>query len=77
MKRIEWIVSIANKGEIGIIESAKWVQELIRCKDCKHAHLTYDGECKYCDMDKDEYGSIEEKYRPGDWFCADGERKDS
>lgn len=49
--------------------------ELVMCKDCMYAHLTYDGECKYCDLDEDENGFVEATYRPGDWFCADGERR--
>lgn len=24
--------------------------EVIYCKDCKYAHITYDGEVKYCDV---------------------------
>ena len=46
---------------------------VVRCKDCKHAHLTYDGDCKYCQLDIDR-DFTEETYRNGDWFCADGER---
>ena len=49
---------------------------VVRCKDCMYAHLTYDGECKYCDLDEDEDGFVEAAYRPGDWFCAGGERKE-
>ena len=52
---------------------------VVRCRDCKYAHLTYDGECKYCDiisgmMDEDSH--IEALYLPGDWYCADGERRE-
>lgn len=49
---------------------------VVRCRDCKYAHLTYDGECKYCDMEADDEGNIPERYRPWDWYCADGERKE-
>ena len=48
---------------------------VVRCKDCKHAHMTYDGLCKYCD-ELIEHGVEEAVYLPGDYFCADGERKD-
>lgn len=48
--------------------------EIVRCKDCKYAHKTYDGDCKYCDMFTDDDGNPIERYRSGDWFCADGER---
>lgn len=23
---------------------------VVRCRDCKHAQMTYGGECKYCDF---------------------------
>ena len=38
--------------------------ELIRCKDCKYHDKEED--VNYCDCGN----------RPGDWFCADGERKE-
>ena len=51
--------------------------EVVRCKDCKYAHLTYDGTCKYCDMLTDDDGYLIERYLPGNWFCADGERRNN
>ena len=51
------------------------VLPLVLCKDCKYAHKTYDGDCKYCDMFTDDDGNPIERYRSGDWFCADGEHK--
>ena len=48
---------------------------VVRCKDCKYAHMTYDGECKYCQLDIDR-GYTDAAYRDGDWFCADGERRE-
>ena len=51
------------------------LKELVQCKDCKYAYLTSDGECKYCDMEKDDNGSLVERYCSWDWFCADGERR--
>ena len=51
-------------------------QELVRCKDCKHATMTADGKmCKYCEMDTDDFGDQREVYHDADWFCADGERR--
>lgn len=50
-------------------------EAVVRCKDCKYAYLTDDGECKYCEMEKDDNGSLIELYRSWDWYCADGERK--
>ena len=48
--------------------------EIVHCKDCKYAVLTYSGECKYCKKRIDDNGGMEKLYLPGDWFCADGER---
>ena len=45
---------------------------VVRCKDCKFAHMTYGGECKYCDV----WESEESLYLDGDFFCAFGERKE-
>jgi recombinational DNA repair protein RecR len=33
-------------------------EAVVRCKDCKYAYLTDDGECKYCEMEKDDNGFI-------------------
>ena len=48
------------------------VVEVVRCKDCKHAHMTMDGYCKYCDI----WFPDEKEYMPGDYYCASGEKKD-
>lgn len=61
----------------GLIHRREIGQELIRCKECKHAHMTYDGLCKYCDTWKDDDGNLLELYLDGDYYCADGERKES
>ena len=45
--------------------------EVVRCKDCKHAHLTIGSEVKYCDM----WSNGEELYLPPDFHCAAGERR--
>ena len=58
---------IPHPGEIEI-------KPLVRCMECKHAHMTITGECKYCDMQKDDEGFLIEVYHDGDWFCADGEK---
>ncbi len=49
--------------------------EITRCKECKFAHLTYDGDCKYCDKWTDEFGIPEELYLDGDFFCGYAERR--
>lgn len=48
---------------------------VVRCKDCKYAIMTTDGDRKYCRKIKDEDGFLIECYKPGNWFCADGEVK--
>lgn len=55
------------------------VETVVRCRDCKFASMTYDGECKYCACfgSKDEYGELDpELYLPSDFFCAFGVRKE-
>jgi hypothetical protein len=41
-------------------------QELVRCKDCKK-HDTYDCSITYLTTQK----------TPNDWYCADGERRET
>lgn len=49
--------------------------QIVRCKDCKHATLTSDGKmCKYCAMDTDDFGDQRDVYHNAEWFCADGEK---
>lgn len=51
--------------------------EVVRCKGCKSASLTYDGECKYCQRWKEKYdGESVSLYLDGDFYCAFGERKE-
>ena len=51
------------------------VPPVIRCKDCKHAHMTFSGDCKYCDLQRDDDGFLIEDYKDGDWYCAGAEMK--
>ena len=51
--------------------------DIVRCKECRHAHMTYGGDCKYCDMWKDDDDFCIELYLDGDFYCANGERKES
>ena len=46
--------------------------KIVRCKECKYATMTTDGECKYCDI----WFPDEPVYTEGDYFCASGERKE-
>lgn len=45
--------------------------EIIRCKDCKHSHMTIDGLCKYCDI----WFPNEKMYVDGKHFCASAEKR--
>lgn len=50
--------------------------KVIRCKDCKFAHITNDGRyCKYCDMFTDDYGQLIEMYFESNFYCGYAERK--
>lgn len=51
--------------------------EVIRCKDCKFAHMTApkfgrEPECKYCDI----WFPNEKVYLEGNYYCASAERKE-
>lgn len=48
--------------------------EIIPCKECKNSHMTYDGKCKYCDLERDDDDNFIECYFDGDHFCSYGER---
>ncbi len=48
--------------------------EIIPCKECKFSHMTYGGQCKYCDLTLDDDDNYIECYFDGDHFCGFGER---
>ena len=49
--------------------------DIVRCGECRYAHMTYDGQCKYCDQITDDNGNVVEVYYDGSHFCSDGERE--
>lgn len=57
------------------LELLKEQETVVRCKDCKHSTLTFNGDCKYCDLCTDDNGFLVERNTSGDWYCADGERR--
>lgn len=71
LKPFEVIMKIdfgANDG-ITAVAHAEKVVELVRCGDCKHCFV--DGtNVRYnvCELNHN-------KVQPGNWFCADGERR--
>ena len=62
----EWIVKDTLNN--------KYVQELVRCKDCKHGkeHNINIIEC----MKAHDYNLEHQEFHHKNWFCADGECKD-
>ena len=50
--------------------------EIIHCRECKYAHLTYDGDCKQCDHWLDDDDFLLTLYLDGDFYCGYAERKD-
>ena len=73
----EYIVRVDGQMPCAIYE--RELTEIVRCRDCKHATVTVNGYCKYCEMfclpDTDGYGADPQVYLPGDFFCAWGERR--
>lgn len=49
--------------------------DIVRCGECRYAHMTYDRQCKYCDQITDDDGNVIEVYYDGSHFCSDGERE--
>ena len=45
--------------------------EIVRCKECKYAHITYGGEVKYCDI----WFPDESHYIDTDNYCSFAERR--
>ena len=72
----EYIVQAYSQETIDSFDAHN-APELVRCKDCKHRHTypeTYGAEidgkwCYWCELHR--------SWESDDWFCADGERKES
>lgn len=63
----------SEKAIVNVIESEPSI-DIVRCRECKYAYMTYNDECKYCEVWRDDDGNYEVLYLNGDYFCADGER---
>lgn len=59
--------------------------EVVRCRDCKHGHITVNGKsCKWCDLiathdidgNEPNNGYDPEPYFDADFFCAWGKRRE-
>lgn len=53
------------------IPSAEPERKIIYCKDCKFAHLTTNGEVKYCDV----WFPETKTYLSADDFCSSAEKR--
>lgn len=51
--------------------------KIIHCRECKYAHLTYGGDCKYCDKWLDDDGFNLTLYLDGGFYCGYAERKNN
>jgi len=77
-ERMDILDAMKRQLLVGVIKQALSdapvanVEPVIRCKECKFAYMTYDGECKYCDIWLEEG----EMYLDGDFYCAFAERKE-
>lgn len=76
-------VSLLALQSLGLVNSewAMLVQglqtiEIVHCRECKYAHMTDNGYCKYCDQWTDEDGVLIEVYHDKNFYCGYGERKD-
>ena len=65
MEMKEYIVSVGDKGNMNMIENGLHLQQLVRCKDCKHYHKGFN-----CDLLQKPFN------KDVDWFCADGDRRE-
>lgn len=71
----EWVDGVYDA--INAVEDVNAVDAapVIRCRDCKYYmehNDRQDGNCNHLDYDGEYEFSVD-----GDWFCADGERRDS
>jgi len=61
-------------GTMGEMLRNGQVNEVVRCKDCKHCVKELNGEL-YCDILAIGYEPLGSKKVTADWFCANGERR--
>lgn len=67
----DFIIRVDDKTEPDVYVGYKVLQtwELIRCEKCKHGGIDTTSYPQY-------WCSAHSEYHIGDWFCADGERKE-
>lgn len=79
----EYIIRTTNMPEHVREALSVWYEineEIVRCRDCKHATISSLGFCKYCEKfvlpDEDGFGPDPRVNLPLDFFCAWGERSE-
>lgn len=72
LSQVEWDYPLDYAAAFDMAISALEQPEIIHCKDCKHAHITYSGEVKYCDI----WFPDESHYMDTDNFCSFAERRE-
>ena len=65
----EFILKASTDEQAEFCRRYSNMQELVRCKDCKHGEPNDCGEV-ICDL-----FMADDAYRPMQWFCADGKRR--
>lgn len=92
MTKDEAITALRNAAWLGSDAARDWTEQaveiavealqadavsVVRCRDCKFAHITHDGKyCKFCELERDDDGFLIEQYYESDYFCACGERRE-
>ena len=71
-KDMNWVYDLEDLEEYLAGVPTVDAEPVIHCKDCKYAHMTYGGYCKYCDV----FPELEEVYFPGDFYCRFAEKKE-
>lgn len=69
-----WVAKINAQQKLSMLPSAQ--PEIIRCKECKYAHLTHEGDVKFCDAWTDDDDYLIELYLDGDFYCGHAERRE-
>ena len=70
-EKTEEAVNMAIKALRSVLPTGNET-EIVYCRDCKYAHITYRGEVKYCDV----WFPDESHYMDTDNFCSFAERRE-
>lgn len=70
----EFIVPVSDKGNIAFCCGSLKLSQLVRCKDCKKS-IPSSEKFVICTAPCNQMAHV--TYKPIDWYCPEGERKDS